>query len=111
VQEFFMTAKPGTGRKAAKDTNTKPEKLSGYPHIEALLESEDFATVNKSFADAYQLLEKKAQDKGQGLAGRKKIKQAMQAYELTVELIRQLVALKYEMHMAPTTTGWVRVGG
>lgn len=75
----------------------KANDLAGYPMIENLLETEDFARVNKSFAEAYQNLEKKVADKSLGLSGRKKVKQAMQAYELTVELIRQLVGLKAEM--------------
>lgn len=100
-----MAHKPAPARKSGKESSAKAEKLTGYPMIEKLLDSENFETVNKSFAEAYQNLEKKAQDKSLGLAGRKKVKQAMQAYELTVELIRQLVGLKYEMMKAQKASG------
>lgn len=73
------------------------EPLKGYPMIEGLLDKENFNEVNRSFADAYGRLEKRLSDKALGLAGKKKVRTAMRSYELTVELIRELLALKYQM--------------
>jgi hypothetical protein len=84
-----------TARTPVQAANGEP--LKGYPLIEALLDREDFDTVNKSFKDAYDRLEKRLSDKSLGLSGKKKVRAAMKSYELTVELIRELLALKYQM--------------
>ena len=83
-----------------KEQNTQPvarTQLTGYPHIEALLESEDFDRINKTFSDAYQKLEKIAKDSSLGLQARKNAQEAMQAYELTAELVKQLLQVKYNI--------------
>ena len=69
----------------------------GYPHIEQLLETENFETINKSFAEAYDKLEVMMKDRAAGLKKQKDAQKAMQAYELTVELINELLKVKREI--------------
>lgn len=73
------------------------KSLLGYPHIEKLLENEDFSQVNASFSQAYQKLEKMLNDRSLGLKAQKKAQMALKAYELTVDLIKELLKVKYEM--------------
>ncbi|OVE81484.1 hypothetical protein BVY03_03615 [bacterium K02(2017)] len=69
----------------------------GYPQIEKLIENEDFGTINKSFADAYALLEKIKHDTSGGIKKQKAAQKAMKAYELTTELINELLKIKYQI--------------
>lgn len=69
----------------------------GYPHIEELLETENFEAVNKSFAEAYGKLESIMKDRSAGLKKQKDAQKSMQAYELTVELINELLRVKREI--------------
>ena len=74
-----------------------PEPGLGYPQIEKLLESEDFERINKSFAAAYAALEKVKKDRAGGLKKQKAAQKAIQAYELTTELINELLQVKYQL--------------
>lgn len=77
--------------------NKNAEELSaGYPRIEKLIESEDFEGINKSFAKAHEELSEIAKTK-QGLGKGKSAKKAMKAYELTSDLFKELLRLKYQM--------------
>lgn len=67
-----------------------------YPRIEHLLDSEDFEPINKSFAAAYGELEKIARQKA-GLGKSKQAKKAMKAYQLVMDLLKELLKLKYQM--------------
>lgn len=67
-----------------------------YPRIEALLDTEDFEPVNKSFTAAYGELEKIARQKA-GLGKSKLAKKAMKAYQLVMDLLKELLKLKYQM--------------
>ena len=69
----------------------------GYPQIEALLESENFETINNSFALGYEKLEKIKSDRSGGLKKQKAAQKAMKAYELTTELINELLQIKYQI--------------
>jgi hypothetical protein len=69
---------------------------AGYSRIEALVESEDFDAVNRSFGEAYEELQKVAKQKS-GLGKGKAAKKAIRAYELVMELFKELLKLKYQM--------------
>ena len=77
--------------------NTQEEPLTaGYPRIEKLIETEDFDAVNKSFAVSFEELQKIAKQKS-GLGKGKAAKKAMRSYELTMDLFKELLKLKYQM--------------
>lgn len=69
---------------------------AGYPRIEKLIETEQFDEVNKSFGDAYEALQQVAKAKS-GLGKGKSAKKAMRAYELTMDLFKELLKLKYQI--------------
>lgn len=75
---------------------TEEAVTAGYPRIESLVESENFDAVNKSFGIAYEELQKVAKQKS-GLGKGKSAKKAMRAYELTMDLFKELLKLKYQM--------------
>ena len=87
-----MAQKPMPEKKASK----APVSL-GYPHIESLLETENFVPVNKSFGEAYQTLETIMKDRSSGLKKQKNAQKAIIGYELTVELMNELLKMKKEM--------------
>jgi len=69
----------------------------GYPLMESLIESEDFSKVNTSMSGCYDILERQLKQKSGGLSKQKKIRQALKAYDLTIDLIRFLLKTKYEL--------------
>jgi uncharacterized membrane protein YgaE (UPF0421/DUF939 family) len=69
---------------------------AGYPRIEKLIETEKFEEVNKSFGTAYEELQKVAKLKS-GLGKGKSAKKAMRAYELAMDLFKELLKIKYQM--------------
>jgi|APSaa5957512535_1039671.scaffolds.fasta_scaffold249987_2 hypothetical protein len=74
----------------------KKSKL-GYDHIEELIETEQFDGINKSFSDAYDKLETLMKDATAPLKKKKGAQKAIKSYELTVELINELLIIKKEM--------------
>jgi len=80
----------------AGNKKTEGGTTTGYPRIEKLIDSEDFEAVNKSFATCYGELEKVARQKA-GLGKAKQAKKAMRAYELVMELFKELLKLKYQL--------------
>ncbi|HCU23874.1 MAG TPA: hypothetical protein DF383_02560 [Deltaproteobacteria bacterium] len=80
---------------AAKNNNEE-SITAGYPRIEKLIESEDFDAVNQSFAKSFDELAKIAKQKS-GLGKGKAAKRAMRSYELTMDLFKELLKLKYQM--------------
>ena len=82
----------------AKRTNPKLEepKLVGYPEIEKLIDGEDFTDVNDAFEKAYSELDGIARKKS-GLGKGKDAKKAMKSLELVMNLLRDLLALKYRL--------------
>lgn len=80
-----------------KDPNKfKPSEL-GYPHIEKLIEFEQFDGINKSFAESYDKLEIIYNDASTPLKKKKAAEKAMKSYELTTQLINELLHLKKEL--------------
>lgn len=78
--------------------NEKAQKTQlGYPLLEKLIETEDFAKVSASFSASYGVLESMLKEKGQGLKKQKGVRAALKAYDLTVDLIRELLKTKYSM--------------
>lgn len=75
---------------------TEEPITAGYPRIEMLIESEKFDEVNKSFGVAYEELQKIAKNKT-GLGKGKTAKKAMRAYELAMDLFKELLKIKYQM--------------
>lgn len=72
------------------------EKTLGYPHVEKLIDSEDFDRVNADFKKAYNELERQASDKG-GMKTRKESKKGMHAIEKVSELLKELLQIKYRL--------------
>lgn len=75
---------------------TDESLTSGYPRIEKLIESESFDAVNKSFGISYEELQKISKQKS-GLGKGKAAKKGMRAYELTMDLFKELLKIKYQM--------------
>lgn len=75
----------------------KGEKLSaGYPAVEELIENEQFDPINQAFGDAYAQLSEMAKKKT-GLKTAKGAKAAMQAIDHVMELLKELLAVKYAL--------------
>ena len=83
-------------KKSGKADAPKTGRL-GYPTIEALLDSEDFDRLNKSFGEGYNKLTALLDNKSAGLKTQKEARAAMKAYELTTDLLKELLQLKYAM--------------
>lgn len=79
-------------------TNQQPTKERlGYPLMEKLIETEGFEKINQTFSASYDTLERMLKNKTGGLGKQKLIRQALQAYDLTIDLIRELLKVKYQM--------------
>ena len=68
----------------------------GYPHVEKLIDSEDFGQINAAFKNAYEKLEKMSKEKG-GLRKSGEAKKAMKAIEKALELLKELLKMKYRL--------------
>lgn len=68
----------------------------GYPAVERLIETEDFKDINEAFESAYEelIIIKKRK---KGLKTQRDSKRIMRALELTMELLRELLAIKYRI--------------
>lgn len=73
-----------------------PQPSLGYPHVEKLIDSEDFEGVNHAFQKCYADLEKIAKAK-RGLGKAKEAKKAMRALEKCSELLKKLLQIKYQL--------------
>ncbi len=69
--------------------------FASYPSIEKLIDSEDFTLVNQNFTQAYEALEKLSRESG-GLKKTKEAKKGMKAIERVMDLLRELLKLKYQ---------------
>lgn len=67
-----------------------------FPEIERLVESEDFDRINKSFTAAYEELERLTKAKG-GMGKSRDAKKAMKAIERVMDLLRELLKVKYQI--------------
>lgn len=79
------------------ETNTRKPPELGYPQIEKLLDSEDFSRLNKTFGEAYHKLEAIQGDVSAGLKKQKAAGRAIRAYELSTDLIKELLNIKYHL--------------
>lgn len=79
-----------------KNERPKQGPTAGYPEIEHLIDTEDFSEVNKQFQEAYDKLEEVAKHK-RGLKKSREAKKAMKAIELTMDLFRELLTIKYRL--------------
>ncbi len=77
-----------------KDTNRYGQ--AGYPAVEELIDKEDFEEINAVFEGAYEELLDLSKKK-KGLKTQRDAKKAMRALELTMELLRELLAIKYRL--------------
>lgn len=69
----------------------------GYPTIEKLIETENFSKVNQTVSACYDKLEKMLKGKSGGLSRQKAIRSALKAYDLTIDLLRDLLKIKYDI--------------
>jgi hypothetical protein len=69
---------------------------AGYPAVERLIDTEDFDELNETFEMAYEELFEISK-KRKGLKTRRDAKKAMKALELTLDLFRELLAIKYKL--------------
>jgi len=68
----------------------------GYPRVEKLIETEEFAEVNEAFETAYAELGDVV-SKSRSIKKGKDAKKAMKAMELTMDLFRELLEIKYQL--------------
>jgi hypothetical protein len=77
-----------------------------FPEIDRLLETEDFNRINKEFTTIYEELEKAT--KGSGGLGKssktQEARKAMKAIERVMDLLRDLLKLKYQMEKGGVPT-------
>lgn len=76
--------------------NARRYGQAGYPTVEKLIDTEDFDAINLAFEDAYAELHDISKRK-KGLRTKRDVKRAMRALELTLELFRELLAIKYRL--------------
>ena len=78
-------------------TRGKPEFLrASYPAVEGLIETEDFSELNAVFEAAYAELLAITKRK-KGFKTQRDAKKVMKALELTLDLLRELLAIKYHL--------------
>jgi len=85
-----------TPSKPASEDQSDNSIVHQFPEIEKLIEGEDFDKINLSFTVAYDELEKLTKAKG-GFGKSKDAKKAMKAIEKVMDLLRDLLKLKYQM--------------
>lgn len=69
---------------------------AGYPAVEKFIDTENFDGLNETFEEAYaELFE--ISKKRKGLKTRREARKAMKALELTLDLFRELLAIKYKL--------------
>jgi len=69
---------------------------AGYPAVERLIDTENFDELNETFESAYAELFQISKKK-KGLKTRRDARKAMKAMELTLDLFRELLAIKYRL--------------
>ena len=69
---------------------------TGYPYVEKLIETEQFDDINRAFENAYADLYEISRRK-KGFKTKKDVKKAMRALELTMDILRELLAIKYRL--------------
>ena len=81
----------------AMKTNKEEGKYgqAGYPAVERLIDTEDFDEINAAFEKAYGELGEQVRKRG--FKTQKDARTAMKALELTLDLFRELLAIKYRL--------------
>ena len=79
------------------DEDDESRIIHQFPSLEGLLESEDFSKVNRGFTEAYESLEKLSRGRG-GMGKTAEARKAMKAIERVMDLLRDLLKLKYQMN-------------
>ncbi|MBN1282896.1 MAG: hypothetical protein JXA24_03900 [Proteobacteria bacterium] len=69
---------------------------AGYPAVERLIDTEDFDDINSAFERAYDELDG-IYKKKKGLKTQRDARAAMKSLELTLDLFRELLAIKYRL--------------
>lgn len=94
-----MTRLPNrASQNTVREADTPPAHQ--FPEIEKLIETEDFDRINQSFTAAYDELEKASKSKG-GLGKTRDAKKAMKAIERVMDLLRELLKMKYQLQQGP----------
>lgn len=78
------------------DPKTASSEL-GYPIIEGIIDTEDFARINEGLARHYVTLEGLLGQKTGGLSRQKNLRKAICAFDLAVGLVKELLSKKYEI--------------
>lgn len=87
---------PSSSVSMGSSTVKAPQLAIGYPAIEALIQTGDFRLLNASFHEMYDKLEH-VSITSKGFAKIGQAKKALDALELSVDLLRQLLQLKHQM--------------
>lgn len=85
-------------KKKGLEEEKEADLAAQFPEIERLLEEENFDGINRGFSAAYEELEKISKAKG-GLGKSAKsheARRAMKAIERVMDLLRDLLKMKYE---------------
>lgn len=88
-------------RATQKTDDAERQVIAQFPEIERLIESEDFDRINKSFTAAYEELERQTKSAG-GLGKSRDAKKAMKALERVMDLLRELLKMKYQIQSGTT---------
>ncbi len=84
-----------------KNTHSTPVQAdrygqAGYPAVEKLIDTEDFDAINLAFEEAYGELFEMSKKK-RSFGTQRDIKRVMKSLELTLDLFRELLAIKYRL--------------
>lgn len=91
-------------RATPQANDAERQTIAQFPEIERLIESEDFERVNKTFTSAYEELERLAKSKG-GMGTSRDAKKAMKALERVMDLLRELLKVKYQIQQSGPEPG------
>ncbi|OGQ21548.1 MAG: hypothetical protein A3I05_03345 [Deltaproteobacteria bacterium RIFCSPLOWO2_02_FULL_44_10] len=80
----------------AKRSSSPSAESLGYPEIEALLDSENFNELNDVFSKVHDALDDISRKK-RGLKKGRDAQKVMTALEMTMELFRELLSIKYTL--------------
>jgi hypothetical protein len=83
-------------RPPLRDLTPQDETVAQFPEIEKLIDSEDFSKINQSLTAAYEELEKVSKARG-GMGKSRDAKKAMKAIERVMDLLRELLKVKYRL--------------
>ena len=86
---------PNMPKKSQQEAQPKYGQ-AGYPMVEKLIDTEEFDEINEAFEAAYAELYDISKKK-KGFKTQRDAKRAMRALELSLELFRELLAIKYRL--------------